>query len=99
MPWSGSRDYDVDVSHAEAEVESALSELRNKGAKVVFVAGHSQGGVFAMYLARRHKVDGVIAISPGGDVGNDTFQENLENLWRKQGNWWQRERVTRKPDF
>ena len=77
MPWSGNRDYDVDVSHAEAEVESALSELRNKGAKVVFVAGHSQGGVFAMYLARHHKVDGVIAIAPGGDVGNATFQENL----------------------
>ncbi|TCV90689.1 alpha/beta hydrolase [Sulfurirhabdus autotrophica] len=77
MPWSGSRDYDVDVSHAEAEVESALTDLRSKGAKAVFVAGHSQGGVFTIYLARQHIVDGLIAIAPGGDVGNNTFQENL----------------------
>lgn len=77
MPWSGKRDYDVDVNHAEAEVESAVADLHSKGAKTVFVAGHSQGGVFAMYLARQHIVDGLIAIAPGGDVGNNTFHENL----------------------
>lgn len=77
MPWSANREYDVDVSHAEAEVESALVSLRSKGAKTLFVAGHSQGGVFAMYLARKHRVDGIIAITPGGDVGSSVFQEKL----------------------
>lgn len=77
MPWSGRRDYDVSVSRAEEEVESALAALRGKGAQKVFVAGHSQGGVFAVYFAGRHSVDGVIAIAPGGDAGSPVFREKL----------------------
>jgi pimeloyl-ACP methyl ester carboxylesterase len=77
MPWSGRRDYDVSVSRAEAEVESALAELRGKGAQKVFVAGHSQGGVFAVYFAGKHDIDGVIAIAPGGDTGSRTARETL----------------------
>lgn len=77
MPWSGKRDYDVNVSAAEEEVEAALSALRSKGAQKVFVAGHSQGGVFALHFAGKHKVDGVICIAPGGSVGNEVFREKL----------------------
>jgi pimeloyl-ACP methyl ester carboxylesterase len=77
MPWSGRRDYDVDVSHAEEEVEAALAGLRARGAARVFVAGHSQGGAFALHLAKQHKVDGIIAIAPGGDVGSRIFIEKL----------------------
>lgn len=77
MPWSGWREYDVNVSAAEREVELALSSLRDKGAKKVFVAGHSQGGLFALYFGGKHVVDGVIAIAPGGNVGNQTFREKL----------------------
>jgi alpha-beta hydrolase superfamily lysophospholipase len=77
MPWSGKRDYDVSVSVAEQEVEVALSELRGKGAKKLFVAGHSQGGLFALYFGNKHKVDGVIAIAPGGNVANQLFREKL----------------------
>lgn len=77
MPWSGRRSYDVNVSAAEKEIESALKALRDKGAKKVFVAGHSQGGLFALYFGGKHVVDGVIAIAPGGNVGNPTFRENL----------------------
>jgi pimeloyl-ACP methyl ester carboxylesterase len=77
MPWSGARDYDVDVAAAEQEVQTVLDNMRSKGAKKVFVAGHSQGGVFAFYFGSRHDVDGVIAIAPGGDVGNNVFQEQL----------------------
>jgi pimeloyl-ACP methyl ester carboxylesterase len=77
MPWSGKRDYDVNVSTAESEVESALSSLRDKGAKKLFVAGHSQGGLFALYFGSRHALDGVIAIAPAGDVGSPKFRESL----------------------
>ncbi|SME94953.1 alpha/beta hydrolase [Pseudogulbenkiania subflava] len=77
MPWSGQRNYDVDVATAENEVEAALTALRQKGAGKVFVAGHSQGGVFALYFGGRHRVDGVVAIAPGGNVGNATFRETL----------------------
>jgi len=77
MPWSGWRNYDVNVTAAEKEVESALSALRGKGAQKLFVAGHSQGGLFALYFGGKHVVDGIIAIAPGGNVGNQTFRENL----------------------
>jgi pimeloyl-ACP methyl ester carboxylesterase len=77
MPWSGRRNYDVNVSAAEKEVESALDTLRSKGAQKLFVAGHSQGGVFAIYLGTKQSIDGIIAIAPGGNVGNSTFREKL----------------------
>ena len=77
MPWSGRRNYDVNVSAAEKEVESALDTLRSKGAQKLFVAGHSQGGVFAIYLGTKQSLDGIIAIAPGGNVGNPTFREKL----------------------
>lgn len=78
MPWSGRRDYDVNVSAAEREVESALTALCGKGAKKLFVSGHSQGGLFALYYGSVHVVDGVIAIAPGGNVGSATYREKLE---------------------
>jgi pimeloyl-ACP methyl ester carboxylesterase len=77
MPWSKRRDYDVAVSAAEKEVEAALDALRKKGAKKVFVVGHSQGGVFALYFGNNHKIDGVVTIAPGGHVGNALFREKL----------------------
>jgi pimeloyl-ACP methyl ester carboxylesterase len=77
MPWSGRRAYDVDVAGAEKETAAALDELRAKGAKHLFVAGHSQGGVFALYLGGRAPLDGVIAIAPGGNVASPSFRDQL----------------------
>jgi pimeloyl-ACP methyl ester carboxylesterase len=77
MPWSGNRNYDVNVSRAEEEVAAAVAGLRSKGAKKVFVSGHSQGGAFALHIAGTHAVDGVIAIAPGGNVGARVFREKL----------------------
>ena len=77
MPWSGRREYDVNVSAAVKEVESALDMLRSKGARKLFVAGHSQGGLFAFYFGGKQSVDGIIAIAPGGNVSNPTFREKL----------------------
>ena len=77
MPWSGRRDYDANVETAEAEVTAALNAMRSKGAKKVFVAGHSQGGVFATHYASKYPVDGAILIAPGGNVANTTFRQQL----------------------
>lgn len=74
MPWSGKREYDVNVAAAEQEVETALSALRDAGAQKVFVAGHSQGGLFALYFGGGHAVDGIIAIAPGGNVGSPVYR-------------------------
>ncbi len=77
MPWSGRRQYDVPVAAAEKEVEAAIAGLRGRGAKKVFVAGHSQGGAFATYLAGRLTVDGVVVIAPGGNVDHYFFREKV----------------------
>ena len=57
MPWSGRRNYDVTVERGEQEVEAAVAGLRAKGAKKVFVSGHSQGGAFALHMAGRQGID------------------------------------------
>jgi dienelactone hydrolase len=77
MPWSGRRNYDVPVARAEEEVEAALEALRGRGAKKLFVAGHSQGGAFAIHFAGRVALDGVVAIAPGGSVATAVFREQL----------------------
>lgn len=77
MPWSGRRNYDVPITAAEDEVIAALQSMRNRGAQKLFVAGHSQGGLFALYFAGKHEIDGIIAIAPGGDVGSRVFREKL----------------------
>jgi len=83
MPWSGRRNYDVDVGRAEQEVAAALAGLRDKGAKKVFIAGHSQGGAFALHLAGKLDADGYIVMAPGGNVANRVFRENVgESLAR-----------------
>lgn len=77
MPWSGNRNYDVDTAQAEAEIEAALTKLRSEGAQKVFVAGHSQGGAFALHFAAKGSADGIICMAPGGSVATNVFREKL----------------------
>jgi pimeloyl-ACP methyl ester carboxylesterase len=79
MPWSGRRNYDVPVAQGEEEVERALAGLRGRGATRVFVAGHSQGGMFALHLAGRLAVDGTICIAPAGNVDHYFFREKVRD--------------------
>ncbi|OGA33049.1 MAG: hypothetical protein A3G80_06455 [Betaproteobacteria bacterium RIFCSPLOWO2_12_FULL_62_13b] len=77
MPWSGRRNYDVSVGAAEKEVESALAGLRSKGAQKLFVAGHSQGGMFALHFGGKQPIAGVIAIAPGGSASGPDYRTKL----------------------
>jgi len=77
MPWSRRRGYDVDVATADKEVEAAIAGLRAKGAASVFVAGHSQGGLYALHFGSKHAVNGIIAIAPGGNVANRLYAMKL----------------------
>jgi pimeloyl-ACP methyl ester carboxylesterase len=82
MPWSRDRQYDVDVEAAVREVDAAIAALRGRGAQRLFVAGHSQGGVFALHYATLRPLDGLIAIAPGGDVANSLFLQQLGSAVR-----------------
>lgn len=77
MPWSKRRGYDKDIATAVEEVSAALKELRAKGAKKVFVVGHSQGGVFSIYYASRQPLDGLVIIAPGGNVATNFYQSKI----------------------
>ena len=77
MPWSGNRNYDVNTAAAEAEIDAALTGLRAKGANRLFVAGHSQGGTFALYYGSKHAVDGIISIAPAGSTASQAIREKL----------------------
>ena len=77
MPWSGRLSFSLPVSRAEENIDVAVAGLRAKGAKKVFIAGHSLGGVYALHLAGSQAVDGFIAIAPGGNIGNPGFRQNL----------------------
>lgn len=77
MPWSGRRQYDVDMNGAVNEITAALDTMRASGAKKLFVAGHSQGGLFTLYYGGRQMVDGLIAIAPGASHGAPDFRNAL----------------------
>lgn len=77
MPWSGRRGYDVDLSTGVDEVTAALDALRSKGASKLFAVGHSQGALFAVLYGGRHKVDGIVAVAPGGQVDLPGFTQQL----------------------
>lgn len=77
MPWSGRRQYDVDVQSAAEEVSAAIRALRQLGASRIFLAGHSQGAVFAVHYATKYPLDGLILIAPGGNVATRFYQKQI----------------------
>ena len=83
MPWSENRHYDAPVDDAVEQTNWALGELKERGAKKLFLVGHGKGGVFALYFASKYPVDGLIAIAPGGNVGGKKFREKLQGSVEK----------------
>jgi pimeloyl-ACP methyl ester carboxylesterase len=77
MPWSAKRDYNASLGEAEAEVDAAISAMKRRGVTKIFVAGHSQGGLFALLYGSRHPIQGVVAIAPGGDPSSKVPKEKL----------------------
>lgn len=77
MPWSGSRKYNAGIAAAESQVSEAISSLRKRGATKIFLAGHSQGAVFALYYASRNPLDGLILVAPGGNVATAFYQQQI----------------------
>jgi len=76
MPWSGGRIYDRTYEEAIEQIDSAVHELGERGAKKIFIAGHSLGANAALYYATRRTVDGVLALAPGRVPEGQTFQKN-----------------------
>jgi dienelactone hydrolase len=77
MPWSAARLHDLPVAAAEQRVLAELQALRAQGARKVFIAGFSKGGLFAAYMATRTRIDGLAAIAPNGGSNNAWHAEGL----------------------
>lgn len=99
MPWSGNRHYNVDMKAGVDEITRALDAMRAKGARKVFVAGHSQGGLFALHYGGLHRVDGLVAVAPGGQVDAPSFVTALEQYVAKARQMVDEGRGNEKADF
>lgn len=73
MPWSGERGYDKGAAAILAELDTAIDQLKAKGARKVVLAGHSQGAIGALYCATQRTVDGIALIAAGGHPQAQTF--------------------------
>src|SRR5438105_3968242 len=74
MCWAQSRRYDKGAPACMADVDKAIGRLKGEGYERIVVAGHSQGGIFAIYYAANHTgLAGVVAFAPSGPpVGMDS---------------------------
>jgi len=68
MCWSVRRIFDRSFSGCLEDVDAAVARLKTDGAEGIIVAGHSLGGVGALfYGATRDGLAGIIALAPDGD--------------------------------
>jgi len=78
LPWSKARGYDASYEDALEQVHEAVQALREKGVKIVIVAGHSLGANGAIgYVANYEGASGVAAIAPGHSPELKGFQQKL----------------------
>jgi pimeloyl-ACP methyl ester carboxylesterase len=78
MAWSKERIYDASYEDAMREIDREVDALKQKGAKLVVVAGQSIGANVALgYAAARDRVDGIIAMAPGHNPEGAAFARRL----------------------
>jgi pimeloyl-ACP methyl ester carboxylesterase len=72
MCWSRTRIYDHALPDCMADIDASIMRLKNSGATDVVVAGHSLGGVGAIYYGSTHDgLKGIVALAPGPGPGID----------------------------
>lgn len=78
MGWSRNRIYDASYDESMSEIDRIVQDLRQKGAKKVFVGGQSMGANAALgYGAYRDGADGIIALAPGHSPELGSFRKTL----------------------
>ena len=71
------------VSTAADSTSVGIVVMHGKGAKQIFLAGHSLGAAHALHYATRTAVDGVVAIAPGHRPESKVFMDLLANEIKK----------------
>jgi pimeloyl-ACP methyl ester carboxylesterase len=84
MPWSGGRLYDRGIDAAMAEIDAAVKLLQGKGARKIFIAGHSLGAAAVVrYGTRPTPSAGFILLAPGHFPEGQVFRNQLAGSLRK----------------
>jgi len=84
MPWSRSRGFDRTYAESMAEIDEAVSTLKDTGATKIVVGGHSLGASAAIgYGARRQGLAGILAIAPGHTIDGDGFHKLVDYDYRR----------------
>jgi pimeloyl-ACP methyl ester carboxylesterase len=78
MPWAKDRIYDASYEDAMGEIDREVETLRQKGAKLVVVGGHSLGANAAIgYGALRGGIDGIIALAAAHSPESAIYAKRL----------------------
>lgn len=79
LPWSGARSYSRSVTDADAQVDAAISNLKDQGARRVYLIGHGLGASYALRYASRPSVNGVVAIAPNHAPESPLYLSSFAN--------------------
>ncbi|HEX2826824.1 MAG TPA: alpha/beta fold hydrolase [Burkholderiales bacterium] len=83
LPWSARRFYDRGVPDAEREIDAAVAQVRNEGARRVYLIGLGVGANFALRSAARPGVTGIVAIAPGFAPESPLFAQSFADDLRR----------------
>jgi predicted alpha/beta-hydrolase family hydrolase len=78
MPYSKYRNYDRSYEDTMPEIDNAVKELKQRGAKKIFIAGHSLGANVALHYATLAEIDGILAVAPGHRPEAATFWKTTQ---------------------
>ena len=100
MPWAKDRIYDASFEEAMAEIDREIDALRQKGAKLVVVAGQSLGANAALgYAASRERVGGIIALAPAHNPSPRRSPGGRGRTWSARERWSRLEKGKRSRPF
>jgi pimeloyl-ACP methyl ester carboxylesterase len=81
MCWSRTRIYDRTLPDCMADIDTSIARLKNSGATSIVVAGHSLGGVGAIYYGSTHDgLKGIVAMAPAPGPGIGRQPEIIASL-------------------
>ncbi len=84
MPWSKRRGLDRSYEDSMAEIDQAIAQLKEQGARRIVVAGQSMGANAALgYGARRSGLAGTMAIASGHVPESSAYQARMDQDWRR----------------
>jgi pimeloyl-ACP methyl ester carboxylesterase len=82
MPWAGGKYGLIHSEESEKLLDGYIEDLRNAGAEIIILGGHSAGGAGAIVYAAKHDdINGVMLVGPPATVPDEVYKLNAPILW------------------